>query len=147
MTLNWGHKLVLVFIVFAGMMLFLAYKCVQTNFDLVSKEYYKDELVYQQVIDGSNRANNLSEKVLLVQQEKNIILSLPGEMKGLKTSGNILFYYPADAHRDRKIELTVSTDATQVIPTKDFMPGNYTAKISWTANDKFYYSEQPVSIH
>ena len=38
-------------------------RCMQTPVDLVSEHYYKDELAYQQVIDGTRKANALSGKV------------------------------------------------------------------------------------
>ena len=59
MTLNWGQKMMLVFLVFVGGMSYLVYRCVKTNYDLVSTDYYKEELSYQQVIDGESRANQL----------------------------------------------------------------------------------------
>src|SRR5205809_3782593 len=80
MTLNWGHKLILGFLVFAGMMIYLVYQSMDTRYDLVSKEYYNDELKYQQVIDGTNRANGLSSQVTVAQTGNDIIIRLPGEM-------------------------------------------------------------------
>lgn len=146
MKLNWGHKLILVFLAFAGFMGFLAYRSFNTNYDLVSKEYYKDELAYQNIIDGTNRADSLSEKATLKQQGKDILLTLPAEMKSTSITGNILFYCPADARRDKKVDLNITNDAKQLINGKDFIPGVYTAKISWNANGKFYYSEQTFLI-
>ncbi len=146
MTLNWGHKLILTFCLFAGFMGFLAYKCFNTNFDLVSKEYYKDELAYQQVIDGSNRANALSAAVSLQQEGENILLTLPKEMQGKTNKGNILFYCASDAKNDRKLDLNTNDQAQQNISAKSILPGNYTAKISWNTDGKFYYSEQNILI-
>ena len=52
--MNWGHKLMIVFIAFAAMMSYLAYRAFKTEFELVDKDYYKNELKYQEVIDGTN---------------------------------------------------------------------------------------------
>ena len=54
--MNWGRSLILVFIVFAAFMGYLVYRASGTHFDLVSKEYYKDELRYQDKIDGFRNA-------------------------------------------------------------------------------------------
>ena len=40
--MNWGNKLMLVFIVFALLIGTLVYKSINTKYDLVSKDYYKD---------------------------------------------------------------------------------------------------------
>jgi hypothetical protein len=146
MKFTWGHALILTFLAFAGFMGYLAYRSFNTNYDLVSKEYYKDELAYQNIIDGTNRADSLSEKVTLKQQGKDILLTLPAEMKSTSITGNILFYCPADARRDRKVDININNDAKQLIKGINLIPGVYTAKISWNAYGKFYYSEQTFLI-
>src|SRR5215831_6072147 len=109
MKLNWGHKLIIAFILFGGMISYLVYRCVRTNFDLVSKDYYKDELVYQQVIDGTRKAGMLSSKVLIRQEDQTIKIQFPREMEDQVVKGEIWFYCASDAARDRKIP--VRTDA------------------------------------
>ncbi|NML22950.1 hypothetical protein HHL16_18885 [Pseudoflavitalea sp. G-6-1-2] len=146
MTFNWGHKLTIFICAFAGMILLLVYKCTQTNFDLVTKEYYKDELVYQQVIDGTNLANRLSSKATVSQDDSNITIQFPQEMKGKSLSGTAWFYCPADARRDKKITLSVNEDALQQLSKQQFLPGRYTVKLSWNADGKQYYSESSIEL-
>jgi len=146
MTLNWGHKLILVFLIFGGMMSYMVYRCINTRYDLVSKEYYKDELSYQQVIEGTNRANRLSNKVTISQTENDVIIRLPNEMKGALVKGTAWFYYAPDAQRDRKIVLNTNADGEQSISRSAFIPGHYTVKISWESRGQQYYSEQSVLI-
>jgi hypothetical protein len=144
--MNWGHRLTLVFVVFASGMLYLAYRSMHINTDLVTKEYYKDELRYQDVIDGTKSANALSSKVRITQQDEIIFVQLPGEMKNGKVSGNIWFYCAADAKKDRHIPIEMNTEALQQINRKIFLPGRYTVKFDWTSNHKHYYSEEPFII-
>ena len=144
--MNWGNKLLLVFAVFAGGMFFLVYKSIHTNYELVSKEYYKDELSYQGVIDGTKSANGLSSKVKILQQGETIDVQLPDEMKNGNVSGNIWFYCASDATKDRHIPIKLSAEALQQIERKIFLPGNYLVKFDWTNNNKHYYSEQPLTI-
>ena len=58
--MNWGKGLIGVFCLFALGMGTLAYKASSTKLDLVSNEYYKDELRYQDKIDGMNNASKIS---------------------------------------------------------------------------------------
>lgn len=146
MTFNWGHKVMLGFTAFAGMMIYLVFQSMHTRYDLVSKEYYKDELQYQQVIDGANRANHLSSKTTVTQQEGNIIIQLPNEMKQATVTGTVLFYCAANAQKDKNLPLQVNSDAMQIISSRQFIPGNYTAKINWKSNNVAYYTEVPVTI-
>jgi len=147
MTLNWGHKLTIVFIAFAAFIFFLIYKTTQSHFDLVSKDYYKDELAYQQVIDGTNLANKLSRGIQVQQQNDQISIQFPQEMKQKKAEGTIFFYCSADSGKDKKINIQLSEEAVQIIPAKDILPGKYVLKINWKTDNQNYYNEQPVTIN
>ena len=144
--MNWGQKLILVFVVFASGMIYLAYRCTRINTDLVSREYYKDELRYEDVIDGMRSANALSSKTRIVQQNETIIVQLPKEMKNKKVIGNIWFYCAADAKKDRHLPIAMDAEAFQQIDKKIFLPGRYTVKLDWMTKNNHYYSEQPFTI-
>lgn len=146
MTLNWGHKLILVFLVFGGLMSFLVYRSVKTNFELVSKEYYKDEIAYQQVIDGARQAGLLSSKLSIAQQNDSVSIRFPEEMNSGVVTGNALFYYAPDARRDRRLPIGLNGSREQKISGSYFLPGNYTAKIWWQHGGKQYYAEQIITI-
>jgi FixH len=144
--MNWGQKLILVFIIFACGMIYLAYRCMHVDTVLVTKEYYKDELHYQDVIDGTKSANALSSKIQITEQNEMINVQLPDEMKNEKVLGNIWFYCAADAKKDRHIPFQLNTNAFQQINKKNILPGLYTVKFDWTSNNKHYYSEEPFTI-
>jgi hypothetical protein len=146
MTLNWGHKLILVFLAFGAGMSFLVYQSMHTRYDLVSKDYYKDELAYQQVIDATNRANQLTGNVIISQTGETLTLQLPAAMKHTVVTGDTWFYCATDAGKDRKIPLTMNEEAQQVINKKLFLPGNYTVKINWQSNGRQYYAQQTLTI-
>lgn len=144
--MNWGNKLLLAFLVFGAMIGFLVYRAVTTNFELVEKEYYKSELRYQEVIDGTDRANLLSGPIELKQTTEGINLQLPVEMKNKKLSGVVWFYCAYDAKRDRRIELNTNQDGVQVVTAGTLLPANYTVKISWEDAGKKYYTEKSLTI-
>ena len=146
MTLNWGHKITLAFSAFVVFMFVMVYKSMKTDFQLVTKEYYKDELAYQQVIDGTNRANNLSSSVEVKQANNELIILLPTEMKGKTISGNIWLYCSSDDKKDRRLELTVDENGKQVIDSKNMLPANYSVKITWKADELNYYNEQRIEL-
>ena len=43
--MNWGNRLVIVFLVFGAGMGFLVYRSIKTNYELVETDYYKHELL------------------------------------------------------------------------------------------------------
>jgi hypothetical protein len=144
--MNWGNKLILVFIVFGGMISYMVYRCMQTPVNLVSEQYYKDELAYQQVIDGTKQANALSGKVGLAMVPAGIRVDLPQEMRGKPVKGMIFFYCPSDVASDRRIPLGMGTTGEQEI-VKGMVPiGHYTVKVSWETGGVHYFMEQPFVI-
>lgn len=145
--MNWGNKLLLVFAVFGGGMSYMVYRCMQTPVDLVSKDYYKEELAYQQVIDGTRRANALSSQPHLTATAAGWRLQLPAEMKQKTLTGLIRFYCPADAGRDRDIPLLPDIEGSQTIPQDVLSSGQYTVSISWNAGGADYFSQLPLTIH
>jgi nitrogen fixation protein FixH len=145
MQLNWGHKITFVFIGFASMMFYLIYKCNQTNFELVSKDYYKEELAYQQVIDGTNNANQLQTNTNITIQGTQVSIQLPNEMQQKHIKGNVHFYCPTDARKDQKFNLTVNDNATFQVPHA-VIPGKYIVKISWQADNNNYYQEKEIQV-
>ena len=147
MKLNWGHKIMFVFILFVALMFTLVYKCLHTNFELVTKEYYKDELVYQNVIDGTNNANKLATVTTVTASDDRIEVALPGEMKALNVQGKVWFYCASNAENDRHFELKPDASGSQSFAKKDFSPGNYLVKVQWEKSGEHFYSEQHLTVN
>lgn len=144
--MNWGNKLLATFIVFVLGMSYLIYRSVNTNFELVDKDYYKNELQYQQIIDATKSANALSSAVQVNQTgDGKIIIQLPEEMKDKTISGDIQFYCAYNADRDKKFELQLN-NGVQLFNTKTVLPGNYTVRINWSSEGKKYFSEKSLTV-
>ncbi len=143
--MNWGYKLMFTFFAFGGMMGYLVYRAVTTNFDLVEKDYYKNELRYQQVIDGTKRAQLLGE-VELVQREDKISLQLPLEMRDRKLSGSVWLYCAYDASKDRKFALQTDAGGNQSFDFVGIGEAEYTVKISWEHAGENYYVEKRFKV-
>jgi hypothetical protein len=145
--MNWGNKLLLTFIAFACGMGYLIYRSVNTNFELVDKDYYKNELRYQEVIDATNSANALSSQVILEQTpDGHVILQLPEEMKNKNIDGTVFFYCAYDAAKDKNFELRTSSDGIQLFDANTIHPGNYTVRVSWSSDGKKYFTERRLTV-
>jgi hypothetical protein len=144
--MNWGNKLLFTFIVFAAGMFYLVYRSMHTNYELVEKDYYKNELRYQQVIDGTNRVNQLRSAVKLEQTANGITLELPQEMKHKIVSGDIWFYCAYDEKRDKRFSLQVNSEGIQVFLSPAVLPGNYIVKINWSNEGENYFSEKKLTV-
>src|SRR5690348_3477734 len=123
--MTWGNKLVLVFVAFAALMSTLVYKCMNQKFELVSKDYYNDELRYQDKIDGMNNANKLSTVALVQSTNDDVQITLPKELNGLAATGSVWFYCPTSAVNDRKLTLQVNEQGTMNVRRGLLAAANY----------------------
>jgi len=144
--MNWGNKLLITFVVFGGGMFYLVYRSVTTNFELVDKDYYKNELRYQDVIDGVKRANALSDVVKLTPTDEGLELQLPAEMRDQRIAGTVHFYCAYDAVKDKKFEVNTDASGKQLLNAKQITSGTYIVKINWNAGGEAYYTEKSITL-
>ena len=143
MKFSWGHKIAFVYIVFVLGIAFLVYKASSQKFDFVTKDYYGEELKYQQVIDEAANANKLSAPVKVDKNKGSLTVHFPNEMKGKKKLVDFYLYYPADAKKDFRLSLDVNDDQfTQALPQP--ISGQYELKLTWSAGNVKYYNEQKI---
>ena len=145
MIISWGKKIFILYTTFVLAMGFLVYKCWQVNYDLVSKDYYNDELAYQQIIDGSARSSESGEVIRLKQVEKGVLINFENFNNLSEVTGDCHFYYAPDAAVDFKMALRAGTDSTQFVE-HDFQPGSYIVKIKWSIDNQLHYQEKKLMI-
>lgn len=143
--MSWGNKLLLVFIAFAMLMGTLVYKCTQQNFELVSADYYNEELRFQDKIDGENNANRLSN-LSITQTTDRLIIQMPKEQMGSAISGQLWFYCGSNASFDRKIPLAVNDQGQMIIEKSALVKTNYLIKTTWESGKEKYYKEVTVNV-
>ncbi|MBY0348614.1 MAG: hypothetical protein GTN67_06100 [Hydrotalea flava] len=143
--MNWGFKITAVFVSFTLLIGFLVYKSVHTKIDLVSTDYYKEELRFQQQIDGTHNANLLSA-VKVIQTDSTIVIVFPAELKGAAIEGEAWFYCKTNADFDKKFPIKIDENDIMTLSKKPLLKTNYALKLKWISNNKDYYSEQPVNI-
>jgi hypothetical protein len=143
MKISWGYKITFVYLAFVAGIVFLVFKASNEKFDLVTKDYYEEELKYQQVIDQAANAAKLSGPVKVEKTDGSLVVIFPEEMKDKMKTIDFYLYYPADAKRDfrKTIELT-DESFSQALP--EGISGMYELKLSWSAENTKYYHEQKI---
>jgi hypothetical protein len=111
----------------------------------VSKDYYKDELRYQERIDGVKNAVAL-DSVTISQDASAIQIRLPKEHKGYAVKGEVLFYCITDDSKDFKLPLQVDSSATQVVMKKQLQKAPYQVKLNWQVGKDAFYNEQKLIV-
>lgn len=144
--MNWGTKIIVVFSVFVVLMMTLVYKSYQTKFELVSKDYYKEELEYQNVIDASKNSADLTVKIDITQAERDFKLVIPDSLKTADMVGDVYFYCPYDSKNDMRFVLKTKEDGTMIFNNSQLKGGRYILKVNCKLNGKSYFIEKDVNI-
>jgi len=143
MKLSWGYIITSGYLVFVAGIVFLVYKASSEKFDLVTKDYYEQELKYQHVIDESANTTKLSAPLNIERSGDQLQIGFPAEMKDKKKTIDFYLYYPADARRD--FRKTIETNDNELLqPLPSAMKGQYQLKLSWEVEGVNYYFEKKL---
>ena len=137
--INWGQSLALVMLAFMIFILSFVYKAfADKRYDhhLVSEEYYKDEINFQQEIDAEANANKLSKKVTLTTSDMGALILFPDDFTELE--GKIQFQRAADEKLDFTIPFHLQNKYSVLVPLDSIVPGYYDVKIRWKSKGKDY---------
>ena len=145
MKISWGYKIIFIYTVFVLGILTMVFLSAKENRDLVSENYYAEEIAYQQVIDQSSKTAALSAPVELMATGSQLIIQLPKEFYGLQTNGEWTLYYAADKSRDLTGSIhTQNGNCSIAIPTD--ATGQYLFKMHWKVGNKEYYFEKNIFL-
>ena len=142
--MNFGKWIVVAFILFAVFIGTLVAVCVKQDVNLVSKDYYKDELRYQDQIERINNTNRLVEKPSIVKIDGKLQVNFSDEQKIQK--GELKLFCPSNPKMDRNYHISATDGNTQLFEIASLLPGMYKAKLLWIMAGKEYFLEQIIYI-
>jgi nitrogen fixation protein FixH len=116
--------------------------------DLVSADYYEQELKFQGQLDRLNRTSRLGAKASAAYDpaKQCITLSLPPGETNRVVTGHIHLYRPSAAGLDRELDLQTDTAGKQNVNAANLLPGRWKVRVSWTADNQDYYLDQEIIV-
>jgi hypothetical protein len=145
MKFNWGYKITAVYLVFVAGIMYLVMQASKHNVDLVTEDYYGEELRYQEKIDQRSRAEALSGPIRFELADNTIHIRFPDEFTGKEITGEVLLYYPADSKRDVRSPIRTNANA-MALRIPDTRSGMHILQVKWTADQQTYYFEENLFI-
>jgi len=143
---NWGTGIATFIGLFLIGMGVLIYASLQQRFDLVEQEYYPQGLEYQKQIDKMANTAALSGKLKLEQNENELLVLFPDDMRNIPVIGTIHIFRPSDENADFTDSIKLDSSLVHHILISRLVHGKYIAKISWEAEGKQYYAEESIGI-
>ncbi len=145
--MNWGKKIAFAYSLFVIFMIALVVACVKQNdIFLVSEDYYKQEIQYQDRIDNISNASQLQNPVTVELNNETNILRVDLTKESVGAQGKVTFYRPSNPELDREFPVALSVAGVQEFPTKSLAKGLWLIKVQWQKDGKNYYKEQKVQV-
>jgi len=140
LKLNWPTGIVIAILSFMIFILSFVYKSIAVDkyqHELISEDYYKDELHYQEEIDKLNNAKTLESDVELTNSKEGITIEFPKNIDENKIAGTITFLRLSNEKLDftEDIQLTAHK---QLIPSNKIVSGKWIVRIEWQNGDQEY---------
>ena len=116
--------------------------------DLVSKDYYDQEMRYQQRIDAEQRTmtEGAAPKIAHNAAAGRIELRFPASDALARAQGAVTLYRPSEAALDVKSPLAVDAAGIMHLAATTLQPGLWRVKAEWSVDGKAYYAEDSVVI-
>lgn len=145
MKWNFGTGIAAVYSIFALSMLTAVIRSTHYDVGLVKKDYYADDLNYQQQFNKIQNEKRSVERLNIGQNtEGSVVLTFPKTQT--PPNGTITFFRPSKVGIDQTLALKTNADNTMIVPTKAMMRGVWKIQIDWTANGTAFYREENITL-
>jgi len=145
----WPYAIIATFVLFAAYIGYMVQRAMRTNVDLVSADYYQQELAYQQRMESVARTQALPAPVQVAYERaaQRITLQLPPALAGQAVQGTLHFFRPSDQRLDFKLPFAPAGDpARQQLSTSRLLPGHWRLRLDFTAGGRQYFIEKALTI-
>ncbi len=144
---NWGWGIALFYSSFVVFMLFMVWCSTQMKTELVTTDYYGEELKYQLLLDKMKRSNTLSEPLSWTVADRKVKINFPADVKGKPVKADVLFYRADNSRHDFSVSCTGDSTGSCIIASQKFEHGAYKIKVDWSAGNETYYKEGVININ
>ncbi len=126
---------------------FIGY-CNLHNEELVTADYYEQEVRYQGHMEQVQRTKALPGKLTLSYDAaaRLIHLQFPSEAFGPATTGHVDLYRPSAGKMDRRIKIEPGNGTRQSIDSSQLSSGLWKVRVSWTTDGQDYFVEEKLAL-
>lgn len=144
MKFNWGTGIFIFYSLFVIFILSLVFRSTQEPVDLVTEDYYQQELEFQEIIKKRDNANSLDSGLVYTLNKMNISFTFPPSHQD--ASGTILIYRASNKNFDKKVDIDLNDERNMVIVMNDSPAGLYKMKVDWNNDSLGYYIEEDIYL-
>lgn len=141
--MDWGKGILLTIIGFVALIITMVVISVRMDgIELVTENYYEEEIKFQDQIDKENSALKLDREVISYDAtSKTVLLDLPSG-----ATGKLQLFRPSDSNLDQVVSFSAAEEGQTVIPVENLKAGYWKFQLNWTEGGKDYYEEKKIDL-
>lgn len=144
----WPYGIIATFVVFIMALAAWVTFAVSNDVQLVSKDYYAQEIAYGSEMERIIRTRELGSRFQLEHSigNKQLILRLPSDHARKGVQGNIHLYRPNQAKLDQHLNLNPDAAGVQVFEMGRLPPGKWKINIRWQVGKIDYQYQKTIIL-
>jgi hypothetical protein len=144
--MNWGKAIVIVLTLFGIFIISMVVMMFQQNIDLVSDDYYMQELDYQQQIDKTENLRDFEGHMVFKQEKDSLLILFPEGFVGKSVSGKVRMYRPSNAMFDYAMEFNEIDSGVLKLDISKTLKGRWELKLEFEAEGTSYYHSEKLYL-
>ncbi|GAF01706.1 FixH family protein [Saccharicrinis fermentans] len=137
MKFNWGHGIIVFFVIFFTWIISFVIFTLGENNDLVTKDYYRQGAEYGLTMKINKRSVIYQDSVSVVNVDDGALVILAASVANLPYDKTVYFYRPSGKEDDVTL-LLAQGERELMVPDGDLKKGRYQVSISWVGDGKKY---------
>lgn len=146
MRISWGTKIALLYSGFVVMILALVITTFTRKVELVTEDYYQQEVGFQKHLDAARAANALHDPLRITANEQTLTIQFPERFASQTLNGKVLFYAPTLAAADRNFPLTDISGGQWTVSREKLASVPYEVQVNWTAGETEYFQKIKLNL-
>lgn len=143
MKINFGHKIAIIYTLFAVGMASMLVMSMQFDHELVTENYYENELKYQGKKDAFGNMGEAPFQVLISKAGNDIHVQFEGLSPGHPPVGNLSLYKPDRAEYDEEHTLSLDDEGRMRV-TPRAAQGRYKVSLRFEVDGVDYYVQKEI---
>jgi hypothetical protein len=143
----WPFAVIATFVVFiCGTISLVVFACSQ-KMDLVSADYYEQEISFQGHLDRMERTQRAPQPASIAYDAAAGRIRISSlAQPSISVSGNIQLYRPSAAGMDQHFKLTLDSQGIQSLDASSLRPGLWKVRVFWRLDNQDYFLEKHIVI-
>lgn len=140
--MNWGKGIAITLALFIGFIMYMVIQQMSTKIDLVSENYYEQEINYSQELNAISRDKAFEDRPTIQLSDDHLLIQLPNDFDLKNTT--ISLRRPNDENKDLSFDIKGTKLFT--LPKNKLDKGSYQVILSYEIDGEKYIQKRKVTI-